>query len=98
MNIKDKILTYAAISLILIGIVMLLSPNPFIGAVGSVGNEQQYIYTYTKAVCDESNYCEDYHIECQKDKLVKMTPTGFSVKMPSAWVDPRDKESVERMC
>lgn len=37
-------------------------------------------YQYTKAICDESNYCEDYIIECSGKKLKSLSPTGLAIQ------------------
>jgi hypothetical protein len=47
-------------------------------------------YTHTKALCNDSNYCEDYVIECSKNKATKITPTGFSIQQSKDWKDPRN--------
>lgn len=52
-------------------------------------------YSYTTAICDESNYCEDYYIECE-NKNAKITPTGFSIQHNKEWQDPR--ESTNNYC
>jgi hypothetical protein len=46
-------------------------------------------YSYTKAVCDENNYCEDYIINCKGNELTRLSPTGFSVQHNENWEDPR---------
>ncbi len=74
---SEKVLVYAAMSLTLIAVVAFASLNFSLGITGNIADEQPYNYMYTKAICDSSNYCEDYHIECQDEGLVKMTPTGF---------------------
>ena len=55
-------------------------------------------YSYTKAVCNNSNYCEDYEVICGEGKLVSFTPTGAAIQLPDEWKDPRDKESIDRLC
>lgn len=36
-------------------------------------------YSYTKALCINFSYCEDYYIECKGREILKITPTGFSI-------------------
>lgn len=55
-------------------------------------------YSYTKAICDDSNYCEDYEITCQNEEVIKINPTGAAVKFSDDWQDPRDKEIIEKIC
>ncbi|PJE81479.1 hypothetical protein COU58_02120 [Candidatus Pacearchaeota archaeon CG10_big_fil_rev_8_21_14_0_10_32_42] len=37
-------------------------------------------YAYTKAICNETNYCEDYYIECEDKNIVGFTTTGFAIQ------------------
>jgi hypothetical protein len=51
-------------------------------------------YTYTKAICNETNYCQDYEITCQNNQVLRMNPiTGASVQFSQDWQDPRDENS-----
>jgi hypothetical protein len=55
-------------------------------------------YTYTKAICDENNFCQDYEITCQNKKLIEMKPiTGASIQHSNSWEDPRENKS-EILC
>lgn len=49
-------------------------------------------YSYTKAICNTTNYCEDYLIECEGNKIKQMTLTGFSLQQDLDWIDPREKK------
>ena len=55
-------------------------------------------YSYTKAICNETNYCEDYEINCEGNKVVSMKFTGAAIQNSLSWEDPRDKESIEKLC
>lgn len=55
-------------------------------------NEEPQRYSYTKAICDESNYCEDYYIECDGKKEIKISPTGFSIQQDKNWEDTREEK------
>ncbi len=51
-------------------------------------------YTYTKAICTETNFCQDYEINCNNGGIVEMTPiTGAFVQHNSNWQDPRENKS-----
>ena len=58
----------------------------------------QESYTFTKAICDKNNYCEDYEIACEQKKVKKFTPTGFAIQNEDSWQDPRTPEQIEKMC
>ena len=54
-------------------------------------------YTYTKAICNESNYCQDYEIVCEGNEIIKTNPiTGASVQNPENWQDPRPESEQNR--
>lgn len=55
-------------------------------------------YSYTKAICNENNYCEDYEINCEGNKVSSMKFTGAAIQNSFNWKDPRDKETIERLC
>ena len=61
-------------------------------------SQPEYTHTFTKAICDETNYCEDYEVACNKNKLKSLSPTGFSVQNSASWQDPRTPEQRDRLC
>ena len=81
--------------------ILVLVVAPFIftdlGSEASASTENTHIYT--KAVCNETNYCQDYKIECQGNQLIQMNPiTGASVQYSSNWQDTRDEEMINKIC
>ena len=58
-----------------------------------------HIFSYTKAICDSANFCRDYEIHCENERILQMSPiTGAAVQFSPAWKDPRDEESIKNMC
>ena len=59
-------------------------------------------YTYTKAICNQTDYgwfCQDYIIECNKNKTESISLiTGAIVKHPKSWQDPRGESDLESLC
>jgi uncharacterized membrane protein len=56
-------------------------------------------YMYTKALCNESNYCQDNEITCQGNKTISVTPiTGAVVQHPKDWQDPRSETDKNKLC
>ncbi len=52
-------------------------------------------YIYTKAICNESNYCQDYEIKCKNNETLSMTPiTGAVIQHSNDWKDPRTQEEI----
>jgi len=52
------------------------------------------IKTFTKAICNSENYCEDYLIQCQENKPINITPTGLSIQQNKNWKDPREQKEL----
>lgn len=84
---KITIFILIAILLILIGnLFFLLSKNYLTGKVIETNH-----YSYTKAICNETNYCQDYEIICQDKEVIAMTPiTGANVQHLPNWKDSRN--------
>lgn len=53
-------------------------------------------FSYTRAICNKSNYCEDYIVECKNQEVSSLTPTGNAVWHEPSWKDPRDKEYLNK--
>lgn len=61
--------------------------------------EPAYNYSYTKAICTENNYCEDNIIKCKNKKVIEISPiTGAAVQFSDDWKDPRDSETINKLC
>jgi len=76
---------------ILTGILVFLSKNP-------TGNAVQDTYSYTKAICNKTNYCVDYEIACQNNQPIGISPTGAAVQQSENWIDPRGENASENLC
>ena len=81
------------ISLIFLSIVAIILITSLIFSKTEINS-----YSYTKAICDENNYCEDYEINCYGDKVSSMKFTGAAIQNSFDWEDPRDNESIESLC
>jgi len=72
--------------------ILLLILAVFITFLLANSNNSLDYYTHTKAICNETNYCQDYQIFCNKDKLIMTTPiTGAVVQYSVSWQDPRNE-------
>jgi len=55
--------------------------------------------SFTKAICTENNFCQDYEIFCKEKEVIRMSPiTGAVVQFSPQWKDPRSEEMINRMC
>ncbi|MCK4650503.1 hypothetical protein KAT36_04715 [Candidatus Pacearchaeota archaeon] len=67
------------------------------GITGAVVFED-HVY-YTKAVCNETNFCQDYKIYCDGENFVKMVAIdGAMVQHSDDWEDPRSEERIAMLC
>ena len=67
----------------------------------TLANSENYLnyYSHTKAICNETNYCQDYQISCDEKRAIMMTPiTGAVVQFSEDWVDPRNQSDIDRLC
>ena len=52
-------------------------------------------YTYTKAICNKTNFCQDYEIKCRDKTLISSSPiTGAVIQHNSDWKDPRENKEL----
>jgi hypothetical protein len=92
---KKTIIIFIA-SLILVVLVLFFVNRTLTGNVISEINKN---YTYTKAICNNSNYCQDYEIACSGNETIKRTAiTGAVIQHPSDWKDPRGENQSESLC
>jgi hypothetical protein len=54
--------------------------------------------TWTKAVCNEKNYCLDIQITCSEDEIIDIKPTGEGAYFSESWADPRPIEIIRKWC
>lgn len=93
-NILKLIVLCSTLLVVLIGfLVFHFSTQTITGEVISQNN-----YSYTKALCDDNNFCEDYVIECKGEEVESIFPTGFTVQHSQSWQDPRTQEEINKLC
>ena len=84
-----KLLISAIILILLLAGIMLLN----------AASEPPYTHSFTKAICTEENYCQDYEIMCKGKKTVSMILiTGAAVQFSENWEDPRNEEMRNKFC
>ncbi|MBL7148233.1 MAG: hypothetical protein ISS82_05390 [Nanoarchaeota archaeon] len=87
---KKLFISVIILLLILVTLMTFLLTNP--------NNSLDY-YMHTKAICNETNYCQDYQISCNEERAIMMTPiTGAVVQFSEDWVDPRNQSDIDRLC
>ena len=93
MEVKIKFLLIT-ILFILIGILIFNFIEPNI-----TGKVIQNPYSFTKAICNETNFCQDYEIICENNQTIEIIPiSGAVVQHPFNWEDPRNKTIIDKLC
>ena len=55
--------------------------------------------SFTKAICTEKNFCQDYEVFCNKTEVIYMAPiTGAVVQFSPNWEDPRNEKMISKFC
>jgi hypothetical protein len=94
---QTKILIIIILVVIILAIALIYLINRTI--TGNVINNQNNTYMYTKAICNETNFCQDNEITCNGSNVVSISPiTGAVIQHDKDWQDPRPKDIVNRLC
>jgi hypothetical protein len=56
------------------------------------------ILVWTKAICNDNNYCLDVRITCINGNVVDVTPQSEGVYFSGGWRDPRPEEFRKELC
>lgn len=98
-NKKHKIIgLLIALLLVTAGAMIFTIFNASFGS-SSYQEDVPYNYSYTKAICTDSNLCQDNVIYCKNKQVVEMVPLVESTTQFSKnWQDPRSQEDIDRLC
>ncbi len=84
-NINLKVITILIALLLIFLLGISIIPKNITGNV-----VEEFEYSYTKAICNEDNLCQDYEIVCKGNQLKSQTPiTGAIIQNPKNWTDSR---------
>jgi len=98
MEIKSSFWIYIILILCLVSLVLITTFSSQITMKIIEKREIKNLHGFTKAVCDNQNYCEDYEIVCEQKQVKSFTPTGMAIQNPSSWQDSRTSEQIEQVC
>ncbi|PIN91291.1 hypothetical protein COU57_01200 [Candidatus Pacearchaeota archaeon CG10_big_fil_rev_8_21_14_0_10_32_14] len=86
---KNRTFVFTSAFILLFSIISLASLS-YIS--GNVSADSPKNYSYTKAICDENNFCQDYIVECDGEDKVMISPlSGPAIHFSSDWIDPRSE-------
>ena len=94
MEIKSSFWIYIILILCLISLVLITTFSSKITTRATIQTE----HGFTKAICDENNYCEDYEVVCEQNQVKSFTPTGMVIQNPVSWKDSRTSKQIDEMC
>ena len=57
-----------------------------------------FTHFHTKAICDSTNFCEDYEVYCNNQSVLSINATGYIVQFPSEWQDMKSEEAKNKQC
>ena len=91
---------YLKIGLIILTIsVIILGFTNFSNQFTGKTMEKLDSYTFTKAICNGTKFCQDYEVKCKGNKTISVSPiAGAAVQYYEYWEDPRDKETINKLC
>jgi hypothetical protein len=76
---------------IIILILLAIASVTYTSLTGQVVSDK---YNYTKAICNENNFCQDYIVTCEGNNLIELSPiTGAVIQHSSNWSDPRGEQT-----
>jgi len=93
-----KIILIIIAVIVLLAVAITLFYFSYDTITGQAIAEENYS-TYTKAVCDETNFCQDNVISCRNGEVESVSPlTGAFIQHDEEWQDPRGKNGSEILC
>ncbi len=93
---KKKTISYA---ILLVIITTLLPAALSFETDARPSNNKMLEWTmWTKAVCNEENYCIDVQITCEGDRVVDIKPVAEGIYFSREWEDPRPEEFRDKLC
>ena len=97
MDRKTRIILLLAITLIVLTL-LFISGSAIMKNSNSTVSSTEINRTWTKAICNPNNYCQDYEISCSNNNFISMAPTGAIIHFSENWKDPRDEDAINRLC
>jgi len=95
-----KLIILTLLTLILIFLFLFTLNKTITGNIISESTEKRTnFYSYTKAICNETNYCQDYEIICENNKTISINPVTEAVaQFDKDWRDARSQEQINKLC
>ena len=91
---KKAVIFISVILIILAGTLSVLAFEP-----KNYVKSLEYTHSNTKAICTETNFCQDYEIFCENKDIISMSPiTGATIQFSKNWEDPRSEEMINKFC
>lgn len=86
-----KKITITIILIVLLLILIFL----FLSIERTISEKEIKEYSYTRAICNSSNFCQDYDISCSNNQAINIIPiTGAVIQHDEDWVDFRNNSDL----
>lgn len=95
MDERKIIVILSVLLIVLFGLIISTMSNALVLTGSVIANPY---YSYTTAICDRDNFCEDYLVECRGNEIISFRGTGYAVQFPKDWKDLRDSKTKEVTC
>ncbi len=92
--------THVLLMILAIGISAILVVIPILNASPNyVISDFKVTCSFTTAVCNEKNFCQDNEVFCNDKNIVQIVPiTRSFIQFSSSWKDPRTDEQKKIVC
>lgn len=88
----NKVLIFTFLALILLTSIILFTQK-------TQAQEPTNLHSFTKAICNETKFCQDNLIECENKQIKSTSPiTGAFVQFDKNWQDPRTQKEIGKEC
>jgi len=91
---KKTLIFIVIIAAIFLAVANIIMAFPF----GDTSSPKDDIFVWTKAICNENNYCIDVQITCINGNVVDVKPQSEGVYFSGRWRDPRPEEERTELC
>lgn len=88
---------FILVSGLIISFVLLVTP--LLTAESNYATETiPFTPSFTKTICNPTNFCEDYIVYCNNESFLNLEATGYTFQFPENWQDSRNDKTKNADC
>jgi len=61
-------------------------------------SQEKNINTFTKKLCNSTNFCQDYKITCWGNQVIEIKPVSNNIQFEDDLNNPKTKELIRKLC